>query len=219
MGFDFDDKRKIFKLEIQTPHEFSPIYFLDGQEIKGADGDINIICPGKRISHEPRTRNVEDLAKEAKDLGALVSLPHAFGKDGLAIIAGQEKVEKLIKSRAFDFIEVYDALMDNFANRNTITWFGLIKSKAREGYFDLANLPQEISVSDGHYNNDVGKAFTYLNLPRTMPVYDVFNILKSAKVLPLEDVNFGKISLSNKARYSASLLVSIIKDKLQRKNH
>lgn len=218
--FDFDGERRIFRLGIPGNPFTHYIYFLDGQEIKGSDGDVNIICPGKRMVYEPRIKSVEYLAKTARDLRALTSLPHAFGTDGLAVKTkeGQATSERLLENGLFDFIEVHNALMSRRGNEETFRWYEYQEEAiTNRGYFGWANMPQALAVSDGHYDGDLGAAFTYLELPEIMPAIEVFDKLAIAEVSLLTKENFGYVSWLSKLQYRTSLVAEIAMRKLKLK--
>jgi len=198
VAFEADSEKGIFSL----PGLQAPIYFLDGQEIKGKDGDINIICPGQTLNYALYDTPVEDVAKHAKDLGALVSLPHLFGRDGLGTtLQGQDKASQLADKDLIDFFETWDALDSPRHNRKAFDFYTFLEEQERCGSF-----PIKVAVSDGHYDSDLGAAATEFNIHAITSMQGILSALRH----PISTKDYlGYISKLNKARYATSLVIEI----------
>ena len=201
LSYEEDSKRRIFSFVVNKTR----VYFLDGQEIKGKEGDINIICPGKVLEYEPRTRSVEDLAREGHELGALVSLPHLFGRKGMATEEGKKLVRAIMERGLVDYVETWSSLDFKKHNQAAENWFKDMKKGLKLDMSTRKGRNQEvqrIAVSDGHLDKDVGASYSGVYVEDYKEISTFFDKLRESCVISIEQRNAGRVS---RARYFASL--------------
>lgn len=196
-----DTKRKITRVQRLNPNP-GLVYFLDVQEFKCKDGDLNVICPGKVLEYGLMEKTIEEIATEAKSLGALTSLGHPI-KDELA--------RKLIEKKLIDYIDVWDSLDSSKNNRRVKEWYLNLVQENEAGY-----MPRALAVSDGHRDCDLGKSFTEISL-KSGKIEDFFEGLKKGVVIEIDwsENQTRQIGTAGKLSYAACLGWSMIRGKFK----